>query len=93
LRDQFLLIWEVIGNFAEATMTYALIGALLVFAGVVYLAARAIWQGPLIRRRRSAIATETLEPRRRGSIVSASDWPGHVLIVLGALLLLAGAFI
>ena len=73
-------------------MTFVVIGALLVFAGLVYEAARAIWEGPLVRRRRSAMTTGTLEPERRGSLLNASDWPGYILIVAGAILLLFGAF-
>jgi hypothetical protein len=70
------------------------LGALLVLSGVLFLAAQAIWRGPLSRRRsRSAAAAGvTLEPRQRGGGFGlATYWPGFVLIALGAILLLAGA--
>lgn len=70
------------------------LGALLVIGGVVYMAAQAIWRGRLSgRRSRSTAAGDTLEPRERGGGFGlATNWPGLVLIALGAiLLLLAGA--
>ena len=70
------------------------LGALLVLGGVLFLAAQAIWRGRLSERRsRSAPAGDTLEPRERGrGFALATNWPGLVLIALGAiLLLLAGA--
>ncbi len=69
------------------------LGALLILGGVVFLAAQAIWRGRLSERRsRSAAAGETLEPRERGGGFGlAPNWPGFVLIALGAVfLLLAG---
>jgi hypothetical protein len=71
-------------------MLFILLGALLVVAGVVFLAAPPIWLGRLSGRRApSAEARATLEPRRPGAgFELAANWPGLALIVLGAALLL-----
>lgn len=76
-------------------MLVILSGAVLVLAGVVYLGAAAIWLGPLSRSRRSAAATDTLEPSGRGIAVFglSRNWPGLALIVIGGLLMLAGTVI
>jgi hypothetical protein len=68
------------------------IGALLMISGVLFMAAQPIFRGRLSgRRSRSGVASDTLEPRRRGSGFGlSSNWPGFVLIALGAILLLAG---
>ena len=69
------------------------LGALLVGIGVVFMAAQPIWRGRLSgRQSRSAVASDTLEPRQPGAGLGlAANWPGLVLIALGAILLLAGA--
>jgi len=70
------------------------LGALLVVSGVLFLAAQAIWRGRLSdpRRSRSAVPGATLEPKRPGGGFGLkANWPGFVLIALGAILLLAGA--
>jgi hypothetical protein len=68
------------------------IGALLMISGVLFMAAQPIFRGRLSgRRSRSGVASDTLEPRRRGGGFGlSSNWPGFVLIALGAILLLAG---
>jgi hypothetical protein len=69
-------------------MSYQLIGALLLFAGVVFLAIQVLRRGPLSKR---SVPGPTLEPRRQGSILALrGSWPGYLLIGLGALLLLMG---
>jgi hypothetical protein len=68
------------------------VGALLMFSGVLFIAAQAIFRGRLSgRRSRSGVASDTLEPRRRGGGFGLSkNWPGFLLIALGVILLLAG---
>jgi hypothetical protein len=71
------------------------LGALLVLAGVVLLAAQAIWRGRLSERRSSPSAVaDTLEPRHRGMrfLGLGSTWPGILLAVAGGLLLLTGGY-
>jgi hypothetical protein len=69
-------------------------GALLVLSGVVFMAAQPLWRGQLsgVRPLRSEEPSNTLEPQRpaRGFGIR-SNWPGLVLVTLGAVLLLAGA--
>lgn len=73
-------------------MVVILLGALLVFGGVLYLAAQPIWRGRLSAvRRPSKAATPTLEPAKPGAgFVFKDNWPGLALILLGAILLLMG---
>jgi hypothetical protein len=71
------------------------LGAALVFGGTLFMAFQAIWRGPLSERRRSRSAGATLEPRTPGPggvFGLKANWPGFVLIGLGAILLVAGAF-
>lgn len=71
------------------------LGALMILCGLLYMAAQAIWRGPLsdAGRRRSPAAADTLEPGRRGVrfLGLASNWPGLVLIAVGVFLLIAAA--
>ena len=77
------------------------LGALFVLGGLLFMAAQAIWRGPLsdARRRRTSSAVprdtlepRTLEPRRPGAGFGLkANWPGLVLIILGGILLLAWA--
>jgi hypothetical protein len=69
------------------------LGGLLIVSGLVFMAAQPIWRGRLSgRRSRSAVASDTLEPRRPGAGFGlATSWPGLALIALGAILLLVGA--
>jgi hypothetical protein len=74
-------------------MSIFLFGALLVLAGVVFLAVQVARHGALSSKKRGfpAGAPPSLEPRQQGGILDPKrNWPGYVLIVLGALLLLAG---
>ena len=70
-------------------------GALFVLVGVLYLVAKAIWKGPMSGSTpaRSGESRPTLEPAGRGiSVFGLSrNWPGLALMLLGAILLLAGA--
>ena len=76
-------------------MILVLVGALLVLAGVVFMAGQPLWHGRLSGRRRlrSTESSGTLEPERppAGSFGIKSNWPGLALVALGAVLLLAGA--
>ncbi|QJP14780.1 hypothetical protein G3545_14675 [Starkeya sp. ORNL1] len=73
-------------------MLVILSGALFILAGVLYLGVAAILNGPLSRSRRSAAASDTLEPPERGiSVFGLSrNWPGLALLALGSLLMLTG---
>jgi drug/metabolite transporter (DMT)-like permease len=78
----------------EENVTLIWLGALLILAGVVVTAMPPILQGRFSRLRRLGTTrpSNTLEPERpaRGFDPQAS-WPGLAMIVLGAILLLAGA--
>jgi hypothetical protein len=69
------------------------LGALLVFGGVLFMARAAIWRGPLSGRDSSRPVRGTLEPRRRGLgfLGVGPNWPGLLLMALGAVLLVAGS--
>lgn len=74
-------------------MAVILLGALLVFGGLLFLAAQPIWRGRLSAiRRKSTAAEPTLEPPNPGAGFAVKDnWPGLALILLGGILLLAGS--
>jgi hypothetical protein len=66
------------------------LGALLIIGGVLYMARQAIWRGRLSGQPRSAQTGATLEPPERGEGFGlAANWPGLVLMALGAVLLIA----
>ena len=79
------------------------LGALFVLGGLLFMVAQPIWRGRLSDSRRTSSAVprkgahplrepHTLEPRRPGAgFALKANWPGLVLIVLGGILLLAGA--
>jgi hypothetical protein len=71
-------------------MSSYLLGALLVLAGVVFLAIQVIRRGPLSSQKRGALQTApSLEPTRQGGILDLrGNWPGYMLILIGAVLLL-----
>jgi hypothetical protein len=64
------------------------LGALLVLGGILYMVRATIWRGSLSRS-----AGDTLEPTRRGVgfLGVAANWPGLLLMAIGAVLLLSGA--
>ena len=83
-------------------MTLVIIGALLVLAGVVFMAAQPLWRGRLssVKRPDEGLgpvagpegASDTLEPRRPATgFAIKSNWPGLAMVAAGAVLLLAGA--
>jgi hypothetical protein len=72
-------------------MSMILLGALLVLAGVVFLAVQVMRHGALSSAKQGTGrgAPQSLEPRRQGGIFDPRrNWPGYVLIFIGALLLL-----
>jgi hypothetical protein len=82
----------------EVTMVPTVwIGALLVICGLLYMARTAIFRGNLSEPHATAYdpASVTLEPERRSLrfLGVQANWPGIVLIVAGALLLLFGLFV
>ena len=68
------------------------LGALLVLCGVLYMIRTAIWRGPLSGRDSSRPTRGTLEPRRRGLgfLGVGTNWPGFLMMAIGAVLLVAG---
>ena len=69
------------------------LGALLVVCGVLYLAGQAIWRGRMSEPGPSSLGSRnTLEPAHRGVrfLGLGLNWPGLVLIVVGAIMLLFG---
>jgi hypothetical protein len=71
------------------------LGALLVFGGVLYMVRAVIWRGSLSRlgSSRSGPVRNTLEPPRRGVgfLGLGANWPGILLMAIGAILLVSGA--
>ena len=81
-------------------MLVILLGALLVFGGLLYMATEALRRGRLSGTAGSSAAQSpsdvrdgTLEPARHGVgfLGIAGNWPGLAMMVLGAVLLLFGA--
>jgi hypothetical protein len=76
-------------------MPFIWVGALMIIAGLVYMAGQAIWRGPLsgAGRGRAPVSGQTLEPPHRGLRMFglARNWPGLALIAVGMVLLFAGA--
>ena len=70
------------------------LGALLVICGVVQLAWSAINRGRLSDSHTDPLAGRTLEPSHRGLrfLGLGQTWPGLLLIAIGAIVLLSGAF-
>lgn len=74
-------------------MAVTLLGALLVFAGLLVLVALPIWRGRLsdVRRTSTAAPEPTLEPPKPGAGFNAKEnWIGLTLMALGGALLLLG---
>jgi hypothetical protein len=71
----------------EARMFLMGLGVLLVIGGVLYMARATIWRGSLSRP-----ARDTLEPPRRGVgfLGFEANWPGILLMAIGAILLVWG---
>ena len=69
------------------------LGALLVLCGVLYTARATIWRGSLSGSDSSRSVRGTLEPRRRGVgfLGLGTNWPGILLMAIGATLLVSGA--
>ena len=78
----------------EIVMALIWLGVLLIFGGVLQMAFQPIWRGRLSGRTRLRSGANTLEPERPGSgFEIKSNWPGLVMVALGAASLLAGAAI
>ena len=69
------------------------LGALLVLGGFLYMAHNAIWRGPLSGPDSARPARDTLEPPRRSMrfLGVGANWPGILLMAIGAILLVSGA--
>jgi len=86
-------------NLAEARMLVIWLGVIFVVGGLLFMVAQPIWRARFsdaTKRTSSGISLGvprgTLEPRRPGAgFELKASWPGLVLIVLGGILLLAGA--
>lgn len=68
------------------------LGAILIILGVLYSARASIFRGRMSNPHSSQAGVRTLEPKHTGiRVFSVLDkWPGLVLIVIGALILLFG---
>jgi hypothetical protein len=71
------------------------LGALLVLGGVLYMARTAIWRGPLSGPDSSRPVRDTLEPPRRSVrfLGLGTNWPGILLMAVGAILGVGGQFL
>jgi hypothetical protein len=69
------------------------LGALLVLGGFLYMVRTAIWRGPLSGPGSARPIRETLEPPRRSLrfLGLGTNWPGILLMAIGAGLLVSGA--
>jgi len=72
-------------------MFMMVLGALLVLGGLLYMARTAIWRGPLSGPDSSGPVRDTLEPPRRSVRFLGPNWPGILLMAIGAVLLVSGA--
>ena len=74
-------------------MSLMVLGALLVLGGILYLARTAIWRGPLSGPDSSGPVRDTLEPPQRSVrfLGLGTNWPGILLMAIGAVLLVSGA--
>jgi len=74
-------------------MFLMVLGALLVLGGILYMAGTTIWRGPLSGPDSSAPVRDTLEPPRRSVrfLGLGTNWPGILLMAIGAVLLVSGA--
>lgn len=70
------------------------LGALLIICGFVVLAGSTINRGRLSDSHTDPLAGRTLEPSHRGLrfLGLAQNWPGILLILIGAIILVAGWF-
>ena len=68
------------------------LGALLFLCGILYTARSAIWRGPLSGQDSSRPIRGTLEPPRRGLgfLGLGTNWPGILMMAIGAVLLVVG---
>jgi hypothetical protein len=73
-------------------MFLIMLGALLVLGGLLFIIRAAIWRGPLSGQD-SLPVRDTLEPPRRGLgfLGIGANWPGILLMAIGAVLLVSGA--
>ncbi|MFN3625499.1 MAG: hypothetical protein ACK4TP_15730 [Hyphomicrobium sp.] len=68
-----------------------MIGALLILTGIVYMAGAAIYRGRMSDPHIDPIEdAPTLEPRHRGMrfLGLKANWPGLLLVAIGAIMLL-----
>ena len=77
-----------------SSMLFVGLGALLILCGLVLIAGRMIWAGPLsqARRSRTSPVDATLEPQGRSGLFNLkAHLPGIGLLAMGAILLIAAA--
>lgn len=78
-------------------MLLILLGVVLVFGGVAYMARQTIWRGRLSGPPPSPgrLPRDTLEPAHRGTgfLGLKANGPGLLLIAAGVILMLAGTFL
>ena len=77
----------------DVGMIVILMGTLLFFGGVLFMAYVAIWRGRLsgASRRDPMVESPTLEPKGRSAAFDPrANWPGLALIALGSILIYVG---
>ena len=69
------------------------LGALLVLSGILYMIRMTIWRGPLSGPGSSRQVRDTLEPPQRSVrfLGLGTNWPGILLMAIGAGLMVSGA--
>ena len=69
------------------------LGALFVLSGILYLIRTTIWRGPLSGPGSSRPVRDTLEPPQRSVrfLGLGTNWPGILLMAIGAGLMVTGA--
>ena len=70
------------------------LGVIFVIGGLLFMAYQSIWRGRFSDAARKSweVPHNTLEPRRTApGFGLKANWPGLLLVVLGGILLLAGA--
>lgn len=76
-------------------MLAIILGAILIVIGLLYMLREALSRRRLSDPHRQASSEPTLEPRRQGVafLGLGRNWPGLAMMIAGAILLIAGAYV